>query len=429
MAQMPMSDEITIAPLTIEKIGTEKQKDANKILLSNASRVMFYGGARSGKTWLFIYNIILRALKYPGSRHLIARLRFAHAKTAIWLDTMPTIINLMGLGKIAKWNQTDHYIDINGSEIWIDGLDDKDRVDKILGREYATIYFNEMSQIGYGTITTVLTRLAQKVEGLKNKAYFDCNPPSKHHWSYKQFIEGIDPETGEKLSNADKYAYLRMNPADNMENLPEDYIDMLEHLPEDKKRRFLLGEYGDSVGAIFKNCDIIDEIPEEVKRHSRRSPGLDFGFSVDPAALLDIYINGDDVYIHELLYERELTNQQIARKMKIFKIDKELTQADSAEPKSIHELKMAGVRCIGVQKGADSIRAGIDWLLGKKLHVTRQSANTLIELQEYVWSQDKDGNFEPKPVDDYNHAMDALRYGVDPIRRKSSPVISANIKR
>ena len=408
---------------------TDKQHEALGILKSDKTRVMLYGGARSGKTFLLLCVIVLRALKYPGSRHLIARLRFAHAKTAIWLDTMPTIIKLMGLDKIAKWNQTDHFIDINGSEIWIDGLDDKDRVDKILGREYATIYFNEMSQMGYSTITTVLTRLAQKVKGLKNKAYFDCNPPSKHHWSYKQFIEGNDPETGEKLSNADKYAYLRMNPGDNINNLPEDYIEMLEHLPEDKKRRFLLGEYGDSVGAIFKNWDIIEEIPEEVKRHSRRSPGLDFGFSVDPAALLDIYINGDDVYIHELLYERELTNQQIAKKMKIFNIDKELTQADSAEPKSIHELKMAGVRCIGVQKGADSIRAGIEWLLGRKLHVTRQSANTIIELQEYVWSQDKDGNFEPKPIDDYNHAMDALRYGVDPIRRKSVPIISSNIKR
>jgi PBSX family phage terminase large subunit len=408
---------------------TPKQQEALEILKTDKTRVMFYGGARSGKTFLFLAVIVLRALKYPGSRHLIARLRFAHAKTAIWLDTMPTIIKLMGLDKIAKWNQTDHYIDINGSEIWIDGLDDKDRVDKILGREYATIYFNEMSQIPYPTITTVLTRLAQKVKGLKNKAYFDCNPPSKLHWSYKQFIQGNDPETGEPLSNADRYAYLRLNPVDNMENLPDDYIEMLEHLPEDKKRRFLDGEYGDSIGAIFKNWDIIDEIPDEVKRHSRRSPGLDFGFSVDPAALLDIYVNGDDVYINELIYEKELTNQQIARKMKLLEIDKALTQADSAEPKSIHELKMAGIRCVGVQKGADSIRAGIDWLLGKRLHVTKQSVNTIIEFQEYVWSQDKDGNFEPKPIDNYNHAMDALRYGVDPIRRKSSPVISANIKR
>lgn len=419
----------TIVPLTIPDIGTSKQQEANNILLSDATRIMFYGGARSGKTWLFIFNIILRALKYPNSRHLIARLRFSHAKTALWLDTLPTVINLMGLKGIAKWNQTDHYIDLNGSEIWIDGLDDKDRVDKILGREYSTIYFNEMSQIGYTTITTVLTRLAQKIEGMKNKAYFDCNPPSKHHWSYRQFILGEDPDTGKQITNKKQYACLRMNPVDNVEHLPDDYIEMLEHLPEDKKRRFLLGEYGDSEGAIFTNWEIIETVPEEILKHSRRSIGLDFGFSVDPAALVDVYVNGDKVYCHELLYEKELTNQQIAVKMKHHKVDRELTQADSAEPKSIHELKMAGCRVVGVQKGPDSIRAGIDWLLGKRIYVTRQSVNLIIELQEYVWSQNKDGNFEPKPIDDYNHAIDALRYAVDPMRRKSAPRITATVKR
>ena len=286
-----------------------------------------------------------------------------------------------------------------------------------------------MSQIGYSTITTVLTRLAQKIPGMKNKAYFDCNPPSKHHWSYKQFILGEDPETGEKLTNPDKYVSLRMNPVDNTDNLPDDYMEMLEHLPEDKKRRFLLGEYGDSEGAIFTNWDIIDSIPEEVQKHSRRSIGLDFGFSVDPAAIVDVYVNGDDIYASELLYQKELTNQQIATKMKSFGIERELTQADSAEPKSIHELKMAGCRVVGVQKGADSIRAGIDWLLGKRLHITRPSVNLIVELQEYVWSTDRDGNFEPKPIDDYNHLIDALRYAVDPIRRRSAPTISATVKR
>ena len=409
---------------------TDKQVEALEILKSDATRIMFYGGARSGKTFLLIAVIILRALKYQKSRHLIARLRFAHAKTALWLDTLQTIINLLGLKDVAKWNETDHYITFpNGSEIWVDGLDDKDRVDKILGREYSTIYFNEMSQIGYGTITTVLTRLAQKIPGLKNKAYFDCNPPSKHHWSYKQFILGEDPETGDKLTNPEKYVALRMNPIDNEEHLPDDYIEMLEHLPEDKRRRFLLGEYGDSEGAIFTNWDIIDSIPVEVQNHSRRTIGLDFGFSVDPAAIVDVYINGDDIYADEKLYQKELTNQQIAVKIKAFGIERELTQADSAEPKSIHELKMAGCRVVGVQKGADSIRAGIDWLLGKRLHITRPSVNLIVELQEYVWSTNKDGNFEPKPIDDWNHLIDALRYAVDPFRRQSAPVISAVVKR
>lgn len=410
---------------------TLKQLEAEKMLTSIATRILFYGGARSGKTWLFVIAVIIRALRYDGSRHLIARLRFAHAKVSLWLDTIPHIIKLMGIEDKVKWNETDHYLEFrNGSEIWIDGLDDKDRIDKILGREYGTIYFNEMSQIGYSTITTVLTRLAQKIEGMKCKAYFDCNPPSKHHWSYKQFILGEDPDTGKPLDNPEHYAQLRMNPGDNAEHLPDGYIDeILGHLPEDKKRRFLLGEYGDSEGAIFTNWAIIETVPEDILKHSRRSIGLDFGFSIDPAALVDVHINGNKVYVNELLYEKELTNQQIAVKMKHHKVDRELTQADSAEPKSIHELKMAGCRVVGVQKGADSIRAGIDWLLGKQIYVTRASSNLIVELQEYVWSQNRDGNFEPKPIDDYNHAIDALRYAVDPMRRKSAPRITTTVKR
>lgn len=398
---------------------TERQREAFELLKGGSSRIMLYGGARSGKTYLLLMAVIVRALQAPGSRHLIARLRYAHARTSLWLDSLPKLLKDMGIEDKVEWKESDHYVQFaNGSEIWVDGLDDRDRVDKILGREYATIYLNEVSQIPYPTVTTVLTRLAQNVKGLKNRAYFDCNPPSKHHWTYKLFIMGEDPETGEQVSNTDHYAYMRLNPADNSENLPEGYIEeVLEHLPEDKRRRFLLGEYGDSAGAIFTNWHTIDEIPEEVVRHSRRTIGLDFGFSVDPAACVDVYLNGDDIYLKELIYDKGMTNQQLADRIKLLGIQDVGIIADSAEPKSIHELKAAKIRVTGAEKGADSVRAGVDWLRSKRLHVTRDSLNLITELQEYVWSQKRDGNFEPKPIDDYNHAIDSIRYAVDPIRR------------
>jgi PBSX family phage terminase large subunit len=337
----------------------------------------------------------------------------------LWLDSIPKLIELMGIKSAVEWRESDHYILFpNGSEIWVDGLDDRDRVDKILGREYATIYLNEVSQIAYPTVTTVLTRLAQNVEGLRNKAYFDCNPPSKHHWTYKLFIEGVDPETDEPVGNMGQYANMRINPGDNAENLPDGYIEeFLEHLPEDKRRRFLLGEYGDSAGAIFTNWETVEEIPDEVIRHSRRTIGLDFGFSVDPAACVDVYVNGDDIYLDELIYDRGLTNQELATRVRALGIQDVGIVADSAEPKSIHELRTAKIRVNGAEKGPDSVRAGVDWLRSKRLYVTRRSVNLIAEFQEYVWSQNRDGNFEPKPIDDYNHAIDAIRYAVDPMRR------------
>jgi phage terminase large subunit len=416
--------------LNLEDGLTKKQKEALDVVSSGAHNILLYGGARSGKTFFTCLVIVYLAAKYDGSRHLIARLRYAHARNSIWLDTLKNVIEYMGLSAAVKWNETDHYVKIGNSEIWVDGLDDRDRVDKILGREYATIYLNEVSQIPWQTVTTVMTRLAQKIEGFRNKAFYDCNPPSKHHWSYKLFILGEDPETGEKVKNRKHYACLRLNPGDNRENLPDGYIEeVLEPLPDDKRRRFLLGEYGDSAGAVFTDWDVIERIPDDVKSHSRRSMGLDFGFSVDPAALVDVYVNGDDIYLDELIYEKDLTNQQLATKIKALKIEREGIQADSAEPKSIKELQIAGVRVSGAEKGPDSVRAGIDWLRSHKIHITQRSANLITEFQEYVWSQNRDGNFEPKPIDDYNHGIDAVRYSVDPIRRRSVPQISAVVRR
>jgi len=140
------------------------------------------------------------------------------------------------------WNNQDYYITLpNGSEIWIGGLDDKDRSEKILGMEFLTIFVNEASQISYESYTTLLTRLAQKIEGARNFLFIDENPPSKKHWTYKVFVENVEPENNVSLSHVDQYGALKMNPADNLENISEEYINLLNSLPERKKKRFLRG--------------------------------------------------------------------------------------------------------------------------------------------------------------------------------------------
>ncbi|GAF94168.1 unnamed protein product, partial [marine sediment metagenome] len=159
-----------------EVAWTPKQYELFALMANPENRhIMAYGGARSGKTFALVYAIVDRAHKHPGSRHLIARLRFNHAKASIWLDTLPKVLQSYQLKHTT--NETDHYIKFtNGSEIWVDGLDDKDRVDKILGREYCTIFFNEISQMPYDTVTTVRTRLSQKVGDCIPKGYYDLNP-------------------------------------------------------------------------------------------------------------------------------------------------------------------------------------------------------------------------------------------------------------
>lgn len=236
---------------------TAKQKDAIALLtLPGVSNILLSGGSRSGKTTIFCYSLIVRALKAP-SRHTILRLHFRDIKNSIGRDTLPWLLKELGIPY--DLDKTDWFFTFrNGSEIWLGGLDDKERVDKILGMEFATIYFNESSQLSYHAVTTALTRLAQKT-GLRNKAYYDCNPPTKSHWLYQLFKEKIDPENRTALRNPDRYGSMDMNPLDNVENLPEGYIEeTLANLPDRKRARFLAGEWLDDLEGALWNRELID---------------------------------------------------------------------------------------------------------------------------------------------------------------------------
>jgi hypothetical protein len=148
-------------------------------------------------------------------------------------------------------NKSDWFYELDsGSQVWIGGLDDKERTEKILGNEYSTIYFNECSQIPYSSIITARTRLAEK-NALANKFYYDENPPTRSHWTYKEFIKHESPVDHANL-DADNFVAMRLNPEGNKDNIDEEYLEELEHLPPEQRRRFLLGEFGDAVtGAVY----------------------------------------------------------------------------------------------------------------------------------------------------------------------------------
>jgi phage terminase large subunit-like protein len=231
------------------------QQRAINLFTSGATKFLLYGGSRSGKSFIIIFAIIVIACKFPGSRHLICRFRFNHVKNSIWLDTLKKVLKTCFPLIKPHWNNQDYYITLpNGSEIWIGGLDDKDRSEKILGMEFLTIFVNEASQISYESYTTLLTRLAQKIEGARNFLFIDENPPSKKHWTYKVFVQNVEPENNVSLSHVDQYGALKMNPADNLENISEEYMNLLDSLPERKKKRFLRGEFGDdNEGALWSD--------------------------------------------------------------------------------------------------------------------------------------------------------------------------------
>ena len=259
---------------------TDKQIEACNVLNKN-THALLYGGSRSGKTTIAVRNVLLRALKKK-SRHLITRFRFNHAKTSIWHDTFPKVIEMCFPGVDFHYNKSDFFLSVEPqnsfggeSQIWLGGVDDKERIEKILGNEYSTIYANETSQIKYEAITTLRTRLAEN-SGLPLRFYYDLNPCGKKHWTYQEFIQGLIPGTKEK--HVLNCGHMVLNPFDNAANLPEEYLRILESLPKRQRQRFLDGIFlNDIEGALWT-----DQMLSAAKA---RAPGeiIKTVISVDPA--------------------------------------------------------------------------------------------------------------------------------------------------
>ena len=236
---------------------TEKQAEATRLLGSDAQDILLVGGSRSGKTFTALRAIAMRCLMAPGSRHAVMRYRFNSVVQSIIFDTWPKMLKLCFQGVEPKLNKAHWYVEFaNGSQVWFAGLDDKERVEKVLGQEHATILLNECSQIPWESRQIAYTRLAQKVDrvidgenrgALPVKMYYDENPPDKLHWTYRLFIEKVDPETRAPLPNPNRVAWLLMNPEDNSENLPDGYIEhTLGSMSSRMQGRFRYGQFRDS---------------------------------------------------------------------------------------------------------------------------------------------------------------------------------------
>jgi phage terminase large subunit-like protein len=243
---------LSVVPSASRLKLTERQQEA-RALLQRQRHTLLVGGSRSGKTTLLVHEIAERAVRADKSRHAILRLHANAARASIALDTLPKVFHLAFPTERLQRHRTEGYFSLdNGSEIWIGGLGDRDQVEKILGKEYATIFLNECSQIPYASVLVALTRLAQVVDGLGQAAYYDLNPTSKAHWTNILFGEKRDPVSRQPLADPDDYARMFLNPRDNAANLTEQYLHSLENLPERQRRRFYEGVYIDDLdGALF----------------------------------------------------------------------------------------------------------------------------------------------------------------------------------
>ena len=224
---------------------TEKQIRQQALMAGPAMRILGYGGARSAKTLGFCRAMSVRAMKAPGSRHLVARLRFNATIQSLWHDTFPKVMKLCFPDVQYRQDKQHWFWEFpNESQIWFGGLDERERTEKILGNEYSTVFLNEASQLSYQHYTLISTRLAQNC-GLALKLYMDMNPPMRTHFAHRLFIEKREPFPPYKmLTDAEQYASILMNPADNAANLQPEYLAALQKLPPRERLRFWEGRFG-----------------------------------------------------------------------------------------------------------------------------------------------------------------------------------------
>ncbi len=252
---------------------SQGQIDAANALTGPARHACLFGGARSGKTFLTVRMIFMRAIKAPGSRHVALRYRFNAVWGALAGDANSTIGTVNKLCfpdlKLNEHKKDGYYDFPNGSTFWLGGLEDKERLDKILGREYSTIYLNEASEIPYASAAIAFTRLAEVKPEIKQRIFVDLNPVGKSHWTNRMFVEGRDPITLQPLARPEDYACARLNPQDNIHNLTPEFLESLASLPEKQRKRFFEGVFVDEVeGALWTYENIernrLAEKPEDI---------------------------------------------------------------------------------------------------------------------------------------------------------------------
>ena len=297
--------------------------------------------------------------------------------------------------KDANWNATDSiYTFETGSQIEFFSADNGD---KLRGARRDRLFLNEANNVAKDAFDQLEVRTKEFI-------FLDWNPTS-------EFFFYTDIK--DKRDDVD---FITLTYLDN-EGLSDEIRQAIEQRKGNKAwwQVYGLGQLGEVEGKIYKDWDIIDEIPHQARLERR---GLDFGYSNDPTAIIDIYYYNGGYILDEITYQKGLSNKQIADIL--INLEKTLTVADSAEPKSIDEIASYGISIIGAEKGKDSIRQGIQYLQDLRISMTKRSLNLIKEYRNYLWKTDKDGKILNIPEDLFNHAMDAVRYGFNSYNKRQT---------
>jgi len=351
------------------------------------------GGSRSSKTWSIFQFFILKALQGERLTITIVRDKLTWIKSTLLKDFEKICREYsLPITPDININRPEQIYNICGTEFAFYGLD---YAEKLHGRSQDWFWINEVMEVSQKHFDQLEMRASKG-------AILDYNPYDDLHWVFD-------------LHKRDDVCVIKSTMLDNP-FLPDTIIKKIkgyeptpENIASGTSDEYMwqvygLGNKARLQGVIFDNWDIVDDIPDNAKFVAM---GLDFGYTNDPTAVVELYTMDNELYFNEILYEAGLTNQDIAKKL-VNKTD--MIYADSSEPKSIEEIRREGYRIFPTEKGADSINYGINLMKQHKIHITKNSTNLEKELRRYRWMEKKEGGVENRPVDEFNHAIDACRY-------------------
>lgn len=351
------------------------------------------GGTSAGKTVSILQILIDKSQsdKTPKLTSVVSE-SMPHLKRGAIRDFL-NIMQQHHYYKEDRWNRSDFvYTFETGSRIEFFSAD---QPSKVRGPRRNRLYLNELNNLPQETFDQLEVRSDEEI-------WADWNPTAEFFW-YTDIMPHRDVD------------FITLTYKDN-EGLSQNIVESIESRKSNKNwwNVYGLGQLGEVEGKIYTDWKLdVDEIPHEARLERR---GLDFGYSNDPAALIDVYYYNGGYILDERLYRKGMNNKPIADFINNLEQPQTLVIADSAEPKSIDELMLYGISILGAHKGPGSISAGIDFVQNQRISVTKRSINLIKEYRNYMWMTDKEGKILNKPDGGNDHLLDALRYALETLR-------------
>lgn len=370
---------------------------------------VYYGGAGSGKSKFVVQKMVIKALNYPNRKILVVRKTTASIRDSIFAEFKGVISDYHIYDK-CKINSTLLTIELpNGSKFLFKGIDDPEKIKSISGID--DIVIEEATDLTLDDFSQLNLRLRSR--NPHNQIHLMFNPVSKANWVYTMwFANGHSDDT---VVIHTSYKDNRFLPPEYVRNLLE-----MERTNEVYYKIYALGEFATLDKLVYNNWEVKEFNYRDIVRDSSRKVdlyvGLDFGYTNDINALVPVLIDNEnkELFIFDEWGDKGLTNDEIYKMIEAKGYTKDIIVADCAEQKSIEELKRLGCRrIVPCKKGKDSILFGIQYVQQFKVYVHPKCTGIIEEFQNYSWQKDKKTNeYINKPIDYFNHYLDALRYAV-----------------